>query len=741
MIIQTLEKQYTVINHVFSDDNVERYICKEETGSQRYAVTCIKNRRWIRKTTGFLMQQMQNRYFTDYVSCFFSEECLYVVMNHVEGISLKKKLEDENCYLRERMLIGKNILEKIMILSMPDYFLQDCMKPETVMLSPALEVNFRYELSQISDYDKFHFLQVQNRLGNLFETLFFRELKKGMLPPGKSFCNSLREGKYQDIPEMYAAYDSMCKAAKELSPEEDVLPKTWSFRLWDRIKKCFVPLRKKPDSLKEYYLVGKHYIAKKIVYLAAFLLVIGMAFFIIVGLPWMQAKFFTKTFVINSEKMQGYTGRVRLVDNRTDGNLLFAGYMEEGRINGQGTLYDYEGNKIYQGNFLMEMYEGKGETFYSDGQTCYKGEFAANKYEGKGILYYRNGQVQYEGQFIQNLFEGQGTGYFENGSESYMGEYARGMYNGNGQLFYSDGTLKYMGEFKDNEFSGRGNLYSEEGQLVYEGEFEAGKKNGEGTLYEEGEVIYSGTFKEDEMAEGSIILYDKRGRIKYSGGIRDGKYQGSGKLYRAGKLLYDGMFHEGRYEGKGKLYGKKGKIIYKGDFLAGTYEGKGVFYEGGKKRYKGEFLQGQYEGKGKLYGDNKELVYSGEFAAGFCEGKGKEYEEGRLVYDGSYVENRYEGKGKLFDSANGNLVYDGEFYQGQYEGEGRLYDSADEILVYDGTFHLGQYEGEGKLYDKNGILRYEGGFLKGKYSGNGILYDTSTGQVKKETVFIDGKGQ
>lgn len=244
MVIQTMEKEYTVINYVYADDDMERYICREEAGSKRYAVTCIKNRMWIRKTTKFLMQQMENRYFTDYVSCFFSKECLYVVMEHGEGISLKEKLGKGDCSLRERMEIGKKLLEKIMILNMPEYFLQDCIRAETVMLSSALEVNFQYGLSQISDYDRFHFLAVQNRLGSLFEILFSGGRKKDILPPASGFCNSLREGRYQDILEIYAAYGSMCRALQELPPEEIILTKTWSFRIWDGIKKYFAPLRK-----------------------------------------------------------------------------------------------------------------------------------------------------------------------------------------------------------------------------------------------------------------------------------------------------------------------------------------------------------------------------------------------------------------------------------------------------------------------------------------------------------------
>lgn len=244
MIIQTLEKKYTVIKYIFSDRDTERYICREEGGREKYTVVCVKNRMWIRRAMKFLVQQMESRSFTDFVSCFFSGECFYAVMKYAEGTSLRRKLKVENCSLRERMAVGKNILERLMILNMPDYFLQDCLKPETVIVSPSLAVNFQYELSQIGDYGKADFSQVQNCLKKLFAGVFSKELEKEMLPPVRSFCDALAMGKYQDILEVYTEYGITCKAVSELPPEELILPKTWGFRMWERITGLFAPLKK-----------------------------------------------------------------------------------------------------------------------------------------------------------------------------------------------------------------------------------------------------------------------------------------------------------------------------------------------------------------------------------------------------------------------------------------------------------------------------------------------------------------
>lgn len=244
MMIQSPEKKYIVIKYSFSDSNMERYVCQEETGGERYTIVRIKNRQWITGAVEFLMRQKENSHFTDFTSCFFSEECLYVVMRYAEGISLEEKLQNEESSLEERLAVGKGILERILILNMPDYFLKDCLKAESIILSASLEVRFQYELLNISDYERVLFWQVQNCLLKLFQMLFAKELKKKMLPPAIPFCDSLKKGGYQDILEIYTAYDKMCKEIQKLSADKEILPQTWSFRLWERAKK-YIPALKR----------------------------------------------------------------------------------------------------------------------------------------------------------------------------------------------------------------------------------------------------------------------------------------------------------------------------------------------------------------------------------------------------------------------------------------------------------------------------------------------------------------
>ena len=127
------------------------------------------------------------------------------------------------------------------------------------------------------------------------------------------------------------------------------------------VRKEIRTVGEKPDSLKGYYAIGSRYVAKKLVYVLLLLLILLPALYVRFVFPWIESRFLVKTMVVNSVDMEGYTGRVRLVGDREQRNVIFEGTLTGGRIHGQGTLYDYEGHLLYRGGFAAEQYEGAGE--------------------------------------------------------------------------------------------------------------------------------------------------------------------------------------------------------------------------------------------------------------------------------------------------------------------------------------------------------------------------------------------
>ena len=244
MVIQTLGKKYVVIKYCSSNSRMERFLCKEESDGKCYTVVRIKDRDLITKTMEFLIREMENKNFTDLSCCFAGEEYFHVVLSYTEGISLQEKLENEVCSLEERLTVGGHLLERIMLLDMSDYFLQECLTAEHIVVLPDLSVAFTYELNTIFQYDKYDFRQVRRRLLQVMETLFVGELKKKALPPLNHFLDVLRKTEWEEVVEIFRQYREMCKEVRSMTPEEMELPKTWVFLVWERLKRFIAPLKK-----------------------------------------------------------------------------------------------------------------------------------------------------------------------------------------------------------------------------------------------------------------------------------------------------------------------------------------------------------------------------------------------------------------------------------------------------------------------------------------------------------------
>lgn len=131
-------------------------------------------------------------------------------------------------------------------------------------------------------------------------------------------------------------------------------------------------IQSKPSSIRDYYGIGRYYAAKKLVYLSAVVFLLLLIFLLRFGFPWVQSTFFTNTMVVNSADMFNYSGKVKLKAAKS-GPVIFKGRLMDGRINGEGTLYNLDGTLLYHGGFLMEMYSGMGNSIIREEMHIIKG--------------------------------------------------------------------------------------------------------------------------------------------------------------------------------------------------------------------------------------------------------------------------------------------------------------------------------------------------------------------------------
>jgi hypothetical protein len=137
-----------------------------------------------------------------------------------------------------------------------------------------------------------------------------------------------------------------------------------------------------------------------------------------------------------------------------------------------------EESYLYFGKIIDGLRQGRGRTQMKNGCTAYEGDYQDDKRDGFGVYYYKSGKVCYVGSWKSNLRDGVGVAYSSR-----------------------DGSL-FVGKWKDNIPTGSGAAFDAEGNLIYTGEWKDGLRHGHGTEYLDGEIIFSGEFREDHYYSG-----------------------------------------------------------------------------------------------------------------------------------------------------------------------------------------------------------------------------------------------
>lgn len=236
MTIQTLKHQYYILQQVRETEQLEQFLCEEaESGSgQLYDIFRFCQRELVVRLIVVFMDQTKNRAFEDFRECFSKDGELYLVFTHSKEISLVEKLEQELCVLKERIAIGKNILERILLLDMPDMLVYDVLKGDRIRVAASLDISFWYSMEQVEKMEEITIRNIQSRLAEVFCILFQREIQMEASTDILDFVENLRNGIYQSYMEIYQGYAQL---TERLSREGLVIkPNTFWFRVWEKIK-------------------------------------------------------------------------------------------------------------------------------------------------------------------------------------------------------------------------------------------------------------------------------------------------------------------------------------------------------------------------------------------------------------------------------------------------------------------------------------------------------------------------
>ena len=153
-----------------------------------------------------------------------------------------------------------------------------------------------------------------------------------------------------------------------------------------------------------------------------------------------------KIIMVDIEDYKRESGRIKKMEDdknmygyeyKLDTDLLiFEGEYLQGKKNGKGKEYYYNGKLKYEGEYLNgKKIEGIG---YDNKQNI----IMKIERNGKGKEYYNNGKIQFEGDYY-NGRRWNGKGYNYEGKEEFIIEYGKGKV----KEYYYDGKLLFEGEY------------------------------------------------------------------------------------------------------------------------------------------------------------------------------------------------------------------------------------------------------------------------------------------------------
>ena len=240
MIIRTSENEYPVIGVQNTAEQYDMYICRDVTAGGLCRIMRIKDSGRFAELVSYLTDAVNRDAFTDYREHFIDGDTLCIVMKYTQGITLGTKLATESVPFKERLELGRRILEKAVLQDIPDYFLSKCFTPEQIIIDSDMSVSFNYPIEDIlGDRQQ----NGRENIDAVLRLLFAGELERKVPALLMDFFDRLPALSEQRLLDIYSEYYVLMGRLEDYDASDE-LPKTFWYRLWDKIKKLFGFLKK-----------------------------------------------------------------------------------------------------------------------------------------------------------------------------------------------------------------------------------------------------------------------------------------------------------------------------------------------------------------------------------------------------------------------------------------------------------------------------------------------------------------
>lgn len=240
MVIRTSDNEYPVIGVKENTEKYDIFICRDVKGKGLCRIMSVKDSQTFPELVRFLTDTVNREAFTDYIEHFVDNGKLCIVMKYSQGITLETKLATESVPFRERLELGRKMLEKAVLEDIPDYFLAKCFDPQQIIVEQDLSVNFNYPIEDIITNRE---QNGRKRIDEVLRLLFARELERKVPDLLMEFFGRLPALTEQRLLDIYSEYHALMAKLENYDADEEQ-PKTFWYKLWAKIKKLLNVLKK-----------------------------------------------------------------------------------------------------------------------------------------------------------------------------------------------------------------------------------------------------------------------------------------------------------------------------------------------------------------------------------------------------------------------------------------------------------------------------------------------------------------
>lgn len=243
MEFHTFHNTYEVLYCEKERRGIPVYLCRKISDGQLYELFSLDKRFVNTGVISYLNQVLQNEQFQDFHDLFVQNEQLLAVMCYHEAPTLETRLSEALGY-EERLMIIKNLLERLLITKMPQYFCYQCMNSNQILINSALEVEFSYELKDVEAAPGITQEHVWNAFASLLKEVWEEELFRQNAKSMEAFLQYLTGSEEKTMEAVYRAYLELMSEMSSIEEGERNQSRRLPFRVWDRIKKGIPVLKK-----------------------------------------------------------------------------------------------------------------------------------------------------------------------------------------------------------------------------------------------------------------------------------------------------------------------------------------------------------------------------------------------------------------------------------------------------------------------------------------------------------------